>query len=217
MTKATDWEAIEREYRAGQISVSEIGRQFGVSHTAINKRAKKEGWTRDLSKKVRQEVSARLVSAEVSAANAREAVDAAAARGVEVVRQHRSVIGRGRDLTLRLLDELDATTTHVGELEEMIEEETAGDQSSQRRNAMLKAVSLPSRATVIRDLSNAAKNWVALERQAFNLDEEPNGDEPATKSDVRKALGQLNQAQREHLRGIAEALAGGSGEPDQGA
>lgn len=171
-----DWEAIEREYRAGQLSVSEIGRQYGVSHTAINKRAKKEGWKRDLSAKVRQEVSARLVSDAVSATNAREAVDLAAARGVEIVRQHRRDIARGRDLTLRLLDELDATTTNVGELEEMISEETADDQSPKRRDAMMKAVSLPSRAGVIKDLSTAAKAWVALERQAFGLDEDDAGE-----------------------------------------
>ena len=40
---AIDWEKIEREYRAGQLSVVEIGRQHGISHTAINKRAKRDG------------------------------------------------------------------------------------------------------------------------------------------------------------------------------
>ena len=42
--KATlDREAIEREFRAGQLSVSEIGRIYGVTHTAILKKAKKLG------------------------------------------------------------------------------------------------------------------------------------------------------------------------------
>jgi len=54
-----DWEAIEREFRAGQLSVVEIGRQHGLSHTAINKRAKRDGWTRNLADKVRKAVSAR--------------------------------------------------------------------------------------------------------------------------------------------------------------
>lgn len=39
-----DWESIEFEWNAGQLSVSEIGRIFGVSHTAINKRAAKHNW-----------------------------------------------------------------------------------------------------------------------------------------------------------------------------
>ncbi|WP_072389841.1 hypothetical protein [Hyphomicrobium sp. CS1GBMeth3] len=166
-----DWEGIEREYRAGQLSVVEIGRQFGVSHTAINKRAKKNGWTRDLTEKVRKEVSARLVSDEVSATNAREAVTLAAERGVQVVRSHRNDISQGRERVTELIDELKEATTHRAEIEAAIEEETAGDKNSERRNRMLRAVGLPARAGVIRELATALKALIPLERQAFNLDE----------------------------------------------
>lgn len=172
--RKTDWEAIEREYRAGQLSVSEIARQHGVSHTAINKRAKKLDWKRDLSRQVRQEVSARLVSAEVSpevsAANAREAVNLAAERGVALVRQHQSRLARANAIAERLLEELDRESENVAEIEAAIEDETASDKSPQRRNAMLKAVSLPSRAATLRELSQVLKNTLPLERQAFNLD-----------------------------------------------
>jgi hypothetical protein len=47
--KSVDWKAIEREYRAGQLTVVGIGCQHGLSHTAINKRAKRDGWTRNLA------------------------------------------------------------------------------------------------------------------------------------------------------------------------
>lgn len=165
-----DWEAIEREYRAGQLSVSEIGRQHGLSHTAINKRAKRDGWARNLSARVREEVSARLVSAEVAETNERAAINTAAARGVEVVRQHRNDLGEGRKLVSRLLGELDESTTHRDEIAEAIEDETADDQSGERRARMLRAVALPGRSGVIKDLSAALKNLIPLERQAFNLD-----------------------------------------------
>lgn len=224
MSKHTDWEAIEREYRAGQLSTREIARQHCVSDTAIRKKAKAEGWERDLSDKVRQQARAKLVrdassqsGSQDQRANEAQTVEAAALRHVEIVRQHRHAIGRGRDLTLRLLDELDATTTHVGELEDLIVDETLGDTNSQRRNAMLKAVALPSRAGVIKDLSAAAKNWITLERQAFSLDENGDPNEPATKGDVRSALRNLNQEQRDQLRIIAEQLAGGTCDPAEGA
>lgn len=215
MSKQTDWEAIEREFRAGQLSVAEIGRQHGVSHTAINKRAKKEGWERDLSGKVRQVVSARLVSAQVSASNAREAIETAAARGVELVRQHQSSLGRANRIAETLMAELQRGCDRLDEIEDAIAEETGDDANSNRRNAMLKAVSLPSRAATLRELSQTLKNLIPLERQAFNLDE-PGDDEPATKSDVRTALAKLDQGQRDQLRGIASALAGESGEPPAG-
>lgn len=171
MASTVDWEAIEREYRAGQLSVSEIGRQHGVSHTAINKRAKKEAWKRDLTKRVRQEVSSRLVSDEVSEANAQEAVETAAARGVELVRQHRGLLSRSNRIVQKLLDELESGTDNADEIEEEIEAETIGDRNPQRRNAMLRAVSLPSRAATARELSQTLKNVIPLERQAFNLDD----------------------------------------------
>lgn len=194
MAKAIDWEAVEREYRAGQLSVSEIGRQHDVSHTAINKRAKRDGWARDLAARVRQEVSTRLVSDEVSAANAQEAVDAAAQRGVEVVRSHRRDIGRGRDVLARLIEELDMVTAHRGEIEEEIEAftdpgeaatEKAMASAEKRRAAMHRAVSLSSRAGAMMSLSSAMKNVVVLERQAFSLDED-GGDESGVQVIINK-------------------------------
>jgi hypothetical protein len=91
--KSVDWEAIEREYRAGQLTVVEIGRQHGLSHTAINKRAKRDGWTRNLADRVRKEVSARLVSEKASPEAERAAIEPAVARGVQVVREHRALSG----------------------------------------------------------------------------------------------------------------------------
>jgi len=52
-----DWEAIEREYRAGQLSIREIGRKHGVSDTAVRKEAKARGWVRGEAAPVRTEGS----------------------------------------------------------------------------------------------------------------------------------------------------------------
>jgi hypothetical protein len=41
---------------------------------------------------------------------------------------------------------------------------------------MLKAVSLPTHAGVLRDLSIAQKNLIYLERQAFNLNDKEDAD-----------------------------------------
>lgn len=209
MAKEIDWEAVEREYRAGQLSVSEVGRQYGVSHTAINKRAKKEGWTRDLTEKVRKEVSARLVSPEVSEANARQAVETAAVRGVALVRSHQASLGRANRIAEKLMSELETGTEHNEAIEAEIWAETATDTNTQRRNSMMKAVSLQSRAATLRELSQALKNLIPLERQAFNLDATAGSDDPATKGDLATALQRLSNGQRDQLRSIAEAVASG--------
>jgi hypothetical protein len=155
MARNIDWEAIEREYRANQLSVVEIGRQYGVSHTAINKRAKAYNWTRDLAKAVRQTVKAKLVSdavsPEVSAANVRETIEFAAARAVEVVRSHRKALAQlnaiSDILATRLSQHLDGVAMDGPGL---------GDRES------------PS--DMLEKLSRTRQRAIQLERQAFNLD-----------------------------------------------
>lgn len=61
-----DWEAVERDYRAGILSVREIGAKCGCTHTAINKRAKRDGWERERA--ARQQEPVRLVSDELDRA-----------------------------------------------------------------------------------------------------------------------------------------------------
>ena len=165
--KSVDWEAIEREYRAGQCSVAKIGRRFGISHPAILKRAKRDGWTRNLAAKVREAVTAKLVTSEVTgAAGQRETIEAAAARVVQVVREHRTSIGRAQRLVDALFGELEEATGNRDEIEEAIEAERrdedkgkrrAYDASSKRRAMMLRAVALPSRSAVIVNLSGALR------------------------------------------------------------
>lgn len=57
------WNAIYREYRAGQLSLCEISQRFGPASSTIVDRAKRRGWgERDLSHKVRESVRAKLAA-----------------------------------------------------------------------------------------------------------------------------------------------------------
>jgi hypothetical protein len=109
---------------------------------------------------------------------------------VAVVSYHKAAINYGRSLTMRLLSELDAVTSHLGELEREI---VAGTEPASRRSAMLKAVSLPIRAAVMVDLATACRILVGLERQAFGIVEEkepppPAPPEPRTLEELRVTL-----------------------------
>jgi len=148
-----DWESVERDYRAGVLSVREIARHAGVDEKAIRKRAKAKGWERDLTEKVRERVRTALVRTEVRSEVRTEAdlrteqeiVDTAAAQVIELVRQHRSDIRAQRDTADALRQELDAAMA-VGNLP------------------------LSARTAILKDLSMILKNLIPLERQAFNLD-----------------------------------------------
>lgn len=77
-----------------------------------------------------------------------------------------AAVRQAKDLTLRLLSELDAVTAHQDELEDFIIAETAGDRDTRRRAAMMRAVDLPSRAATLKLLVAATKAWADLERAA---------------------------------------------------
>ena len=68
-TKQPDWEAIERAYRAGLLSVRAIGESHGVNHATILKRAKKEDWKRDLTDQVRAATKQKVTTAVTSKGN----------------------------------------------------------------------------------------------------------------------------------------------------
>lgn len=175
----TDWESIEREFRAGVLSIREIGRMFDVSDAGIRKKAKLNDWERDLSNKVAEKVRADLVRDQVrtltqeerdaNRQTEREIIDKAAATVVTVVREHRRDISSGRGIVSLLMTQLTDVAGKRSEFEEAIEIETDDDKTTQRRNMLMKAVSMPTHAAMMRDLSTAMKNLFALERQAFNI------------------------------------------------
>lgn len=178
---AIDWEAIEREYRTGIPSVRELAARFGVSHTAINKRADKEGWTKDLSAKIRAkadaEVSKLMVSTEVSKGSKvsdKQIVDASAAAIVQVRMAHRTDIARSRGLVMSLLGELEAVcgtenAELLGQLGELMRNPDENNQDK-LNDLYRKLMSLPGRAKTMKDLGDSLRVLIGLEREAFGLD-----------------------------------------------
>jgi len=153
-----DWEAIEREYRAGQLSLREIGRQRGISDTAIRKRAKAEGWTRALAERVREQVRETLVRADGSRAGSRatrehdaEIIEAAADRGMSVVMSHRRDITRLSELRTTLADRLASYLSG-----DTLDGPALGEKESP--------------AELLERLSRVTARIIPLERQAYGLD-----------------------------------------------
>ncbi|HHR5858504.1 hypothetical protein [Providencia alcalifaciens] len=178
--KRPDWEAIESAYRAGVMSIREIASQYEITHQAISKRAKKEGWERDLKAKVKARAEnlvakrevATLVAAE-KAISERQLIEANAEVIANVRMEHRGDIRRARELTNSLFDELSAECTDVPALrklgELMFEPDSNGrDKLNELYNSI---ISLPERVKSAKALSETLKNLIGLERQAYGLDD----------------------------------------------
>lgn len=172
--KHADWETIGREWRANTRSGRAIADKHGISESGLRKQMKKMGIERDLGEEVRKSARAQLVRTKVEGEqNEREIVEAAASEQVEIIRTHQVSISKGQNVCELLMHELLADTMKIEDIEAFIEDETKDDENGKRKAAMLKAVSLQSRATTAVALSNAMKTFIALQRQAHGIDANP--------------------------------------------
>jgi hypothetical protein len=177
--KVVDWEAVELAFRAGLLSVREIAAAHGVSHTAIQKRAKEYSWDRDLEAKIQARADAlvakRQVASEVATpeklATERVIVEANAQAIANIRSAHRLDIERARRLCMALVAELESATGNLPELVALGEMLRAPNENgTDRLNDIYQAViSLPERTKTMKALSESLKNLVGLEREAYGL------------------------------------------------
>lgn len=190
-----DWEAIEKEYRMGQKSIRTIASEFGCAHTTIIRRAKRDGWIQDKSAEVARQTRAALVTHHEGRTTkdaprtsvTRQDIDKAVQTNIEVIRNHRSRISQCISTAELLHGQLRDAANNRDTIEGLIVQDTEKP-DLKRRNAMMKAVSLPSHAGVLRDLSLCLKNLIPLERQAFNIDDDGTKNEPEWLAALLSAL-----------------------------
>lgn len=193
--RRADWEAIERDYRTGQFSDQELADKHGnvVSRQAISKRAKVQGWQKDLSREVRQATKAKLIAEQVAEKVAGEvaervaksgnatvqAVLAAAETNKQVILSHRRDIAKVHGLTMKLVANLEAA---------------AAEKDEAKRLPIGELVLSAQRA------GQSLARLQQMERVAFGLDEP---DDPASAAGVSS----LTDAQRAARLAALTALA----------
>lgn len=188
-----DWECIELDYRAGIKTLRQIADEHGITHGAINKRAKRDGWERDLGVKIQAKadalVSREAVSSQVSMdtkLRERAVIDANAQAVADIRLAHRRDIHRARRVTNSLMDELERMVgaENVALLEELGELMRQPDDNGQDKlnDLYMKVISLPERGKSMKTLAESLRILVDMERQAFGMDPKtgpgqgPNGD-----------------------------------------
>lgn len=152
-TKQPDWEAIERAYRAGSLSLRSIADKYDTNEGTIRSRAKKHGWLRDLTEQVRtatkEKLSREFSRSDVTQRDVREdaqIVEEAATEAASVVLAHRVDLAQWRSISNKLRDALQGIN---------VTEDNIGD-FSRSLNAGV----------------DAQLKVIKGERQAYNLDTE---------------------------------------------
>jgi hypothetical protein len=168
--RKVDWEAVERDYRASQMTLRELGAKHGCDHSAIKRKADKLQWSRDLGSAVRQATNAALIESTVtSVANkAQQGVTNAVLAAAEVNKQ---VILSHRERLRQMQADADLVRWKLLEMVDMVSD-------------------VKEAATLVGAFEASARTGrivIEAERKAFGLDEvQP---EEAKQSDEAKELG----------------------------
>ena len=205
-TKKTppDWERIELEFRAGILSLREIASADGnVTEGAIRKRAKRDGWERDLGAKIQARADVLVRKAEVrkevrtrTTVSERDIIEANAERIAQVRSEHRGDITRMRSLVLKLLGECEAEAADPAMFTRLGEILRSPDENGTDRlnDAYQKAISLPQRIKGVKELADTLKVLVALEREAYGLATIEDQKKPELAEQLAGFIGELHQA-----------------------
>lgn len=168
--KQPDWEAIERAYRAGSLSVRSIAEKYDTKESTIRSRVKTLGWQQDLSEKVKA-ATKQKISRTASRTNFahremrdEEIVEEASSEAASVVLAHRTDLAQWRTIANKLCDALQDIEVNEGNIGDFSRALNAGV------DAQLKVIK--------------------GERQAYNLDTEE-GDK--TVSDLASLMDDLSK------------------------
>lgn len=198
---SVDWVLIEADYRAGIKPLRQIAEENGITHGAINKRAKKDGWTRNLSARIQAKaddaVSRAAVSTEVSiqkVATERQIVEANAELQYRIRMAHRQDIGRTRGLFAKLMDEVESQCDNLEifeKLGELLDESGPNERGTWVNDKLneiyRKVISTPGRVESAKKLTEILEKVVKLERQAFGLDDDAPPEEEARQTRMTDA------------------------------
>jgi len=146
-----NWTAAKLLFAEGRLSIRAIGRRCAIPENTLRRNARAEGWRRgpgqDLSEAPPLPATAPQEAGRSGAEGPPPDPDAIPS----------AIADKGRDLLARMLAELEAITSHRGELRALIIDATREDGDGRRRARLLRMVDLPTRATVLKDLAAAAR------------------------------------------------------------
>ncbi len=157
-----DWEHVERLYRAGQLTIKQIAEACKVSDSQIRARAKRHGWTRDLSDAIRARTQAKVAAIDVNALVEETAAESAgkSARQIRDAVEYASDVAAG--VVVRHRTDIQAMTGRAARIEDMLEAALKSGETS--IGAVVRA------STALKALIDARAKLIEKERQAFGLD-----------------------------------------------
>lgn len=174
----TDWEEVERLYRADLRTNAQLAKEFGVHVSTVARRAKKHGWTKDLKQRIKERTNALVQKRAVKAlASDDQTIEENAQINASIKMAHRQNIGAAQAMMMTLYGDLQAQigADNRQRLEDLfIAALKAEVIDASALEAYERVTSLSNHVRVMKDLADTMTKLVTLERQAYGLDDEDN-------------------------------------------
>lgn len=151
--RSIDWEGVAKDYKANLLTVKEIAKKHDVGVSTIMKKAKEFNWIRDYTDDIKKSIKNKLIDAQIER-SIPQAIEQAADETVAIILKHRRIIRDATNRSNTLDEKFDGVLLQIADL-----------------NDMSKA------ASIQKSLVEAKGKLIALERQAFNIEEDKRSDE----------------------------------------
>jgi hypothetical protein len=180
-TKKIDWIGVEKDFRPGIMVLREIGEKYGCTEGAVRKKAKKEGWIRNLNRQIEtkaEELVRLSYRAENAEATELEIINANAANSANIQLRERGDVTKARTTAMKLLEELNEQIDDKESYERLGEILRNPDQygSDKLNDTYLKTISFSGRVDSTKKLSEALKVLIELERKVYKIDADTSDD-----------------------------------------
>ena len=177
-----DWEEVEKRFRTNQGSNVEIGRDHNVSEAAIRKRAKKEGWTKDLAEDFQRE----LRNKQLKQLGSKHGARLEPAKSKEERDSDRSTIDDAVEATLEIVSKQTARIDRLNEsLESMLDEFDKGDMLGYTKDGE-PFTDYRAKADYMRTMTTSLEKLIKLERVAHGIEDNENPFKKPLESLARK-------------------------------
>ena len=173
----TDWEAVERDYRATNLTPKELCIKHGCKLPALMNQIKRKGWQRDLTEAVSHATKAKLIYESVAEAVDFESRDAA------LIESTAKAVLATAEINVRIITGHRKRLADLGEL--VLQAQEKLEQMSE------KLVDVREAAVYVQAVGNLAsttKTLIEQERKAFNLDDADGKDNKPAVEDFIEAI-----------------------------
>lgn len=188
--------SIEDEYRAGVVPISVLAKRIGVSRAAVGKYFTSRGILRNLKDQIRtaaeQKAARALLIRDVAdkPLSDDEIVDAVSDVVMAITMKQRERINRYVALSEELYREQLEQTINIDDLRRLGDlMENPDEKGMDRLNEIYKKIiATPTRVDSFRKLTESFKTLIGIERQAYNISDNANGDSDKNVESIESIL-----------------------------